>query len=209
MESEGFNEVLPAPSTVCGPGRLVPQAVLQRWLRHCGSGVRIFEGARLVNPEAITVGDGTQIDEGAFLFGGEALEVGCHVHFAFSSSVSGGGRCSVGDFVGIAAGARIITGTDLVDGSGLTNPTVPPHSRAVRRGQVRIGEHALIFTNSVVLPDVTVGAGAVLGAGSVAHFDLQPWTIYTGTPLRRVGVRPRQHILELAEQVRSRATRAH
>ena len=202
MQVRGVNEPTPNPSAAFGPGEWVPEAELRRWLRRCGRGVRVFQGARFVSPDVIALGDYTQIDEGTFLIGGDGLEVGCHVHFAFGSSVSGGGRCAVGDFAAIAAGARIITGTDLADGTGLTNPTVPPHYRAVKRGQVRIGEHALIFTNTVVLPDVTIGEGAVVGAASVVHYDLQPWTVYAGVPLRQVGTRPRERILELAEQVR-------
>lgn len=202
MEDKLVNELRSSSQAVFGAGTLVPEAELRRWLGRCGRGVRIFQGARLVTPEVIGIGDRTQLDEGIYLFGGDGIELGCHVHFAFGSSVSGGGRCVVGDFVGVAAGARLITGTDLADGTGLTNPTVPPHYRAVRRGHVRVGDHVLVFTNAVVLPDVTIGEGAVVAAGSVVHYDLEPWAIYAGTPLRRVGVRPRERVLEQAEQLR-------
>lgn len=197
-----MNESSWSSGATFGRGVLVAEAELRRHLGSCGREVRVFMGARLVHPEVIAVGDHSQLDEGVHLFGGEGIELGSYVHFAFHSSISGGGRCVVGDFVGVAAGARIITGTDLADGSGLTNPTVPPHYRAVTRGQVRVGEHALIFTNAVVLPNVTIGEGAVVAAGSVVHYDLQPWTVYAGTPLRRVGERPKERVIELAAQVR-------
>lgn len=190
-------------SAVFQPGELVPEDELARCLKACGRHVRVFIGARLLKPEVISVGDYSQIDEGVMIFGGERVELGCHVHLAFQSSISGGGRCVVGDFVGIGAGVRLITGTELVDGSGLTNPTVPSPYRSVRRGRVLIGAHALVLTNSIVLPDVTIGEGAVIAAGSVVHRDLKPWGIYGGNPLTQIGVRNADRIRELATKLRS------
>lgn len=184
-----------------GPGRLLSEDILRRVLRRCGRNVRVFKGCRLICPEAISLGDFCQIDENVLIFGGEGVVLGRHVHMAFGSSISGGGRCEIGDFVGIGAGVRLITGTDVVDGSGLTNPTVPLSYRAVRRGSVVIGAHAVIFTNSVVLPDVVIGEGAVVAAGSVVHNDLKPWAIYAGNPIVQVGTRPSQRIVELASQL--------
>ncbi len=182
-------------------GEWVPEAELRLHLKRCGRGVRIFLGARLLQPEVISIGSFSQVDEGVYIFGGEQVEIGCHVHLAFLSSMSGGGRCVIGDYAGIGAGVRIITGTELVEGTGLTNPTIPAVYRSLKRGAVRIGAHALLFTNSVVLPDVTVGEGAVVAAGSVVHRDLKPWGIYGGNPLTQIGVRERATMLELAAKL--------
>jgi galactoside O-acetyltransferase len=124
--------------------------------------------------------------------------LGAHVHLAFTSSISGGGECDIGDFAGIGAGVRLITGTDLADGSGLTNPTIPDRLRAVKRGRIVVGAHAVLFTNCIVMPDVTVGEGAVAAAGSVVHHDLKPWAIYAGNPLVQVGVRAKETILRVS-----------
>lgn len=174
---------------------------MRRALKACGRGVRVFVGARILFPEVISIGDFSQVDESVHLFGGEGIQLGCHVHLAFLSSISGGGRCVIGDFAGIGAGVRIITGTEATDGSGLTNPTIPAPYRAVIRGLVTVGAHAVVFTNSVVLPGVTIGEGAVVAAGSVVHRDLKPWGVYAGTPLTQVGVRDREKILALAAQL--------
>ncbi len=173
-------------------GDLVPEEVLRERLRLCGAGVKVYAGARLVGAERIGIGDRSQIDEGVRVFAGEGVEIGRHVHLAFGSSVSGGGRCEIGDYASIAAGVRLLTGSDLADGSGLTNPTVPPELRSVMRGRVKIGAHAVVFTGAIVLPDVTVGEGAVVSAGGVVHRDLKPWGIYAGWPLVQIGVRERE-----------------
>jgi galactoside O-acetyltransferase len=141
-----------------------------------------------------------QIDEGVFIFAGQGVVIGHCVHLAVGSSISGGGECVIGDFAGIGAGVRLLTGTEEIDRGGLTNPTVPPELRTVRRGRVEIGAHALVLTNSVVLPDITIGEGAVVGAGSVVHHDLKPWGIYAGTPLVQVGVREAEPVLKKAQE---------
>lgn len=135
------------------------------------------------------LGAHSQIDEGVFIYAGDGVLIGEHVHFAFHSSISGGGTVQVGDFAGIGAGVRLISGSEDPMGPGLTNPTIPAALRSVRRGRVEVGAHALVFTNSVVLPDVIIGEGAVVAAGSVVHRSLKPWTVYAGSPLVAVGVR--------------------
>jgi acetyltransferase-like isoleucine patch superfamily enzyme len=179
------------------PGTLLDHDLLKAALRHCGHGVRIYHGCRLTPPDRISVGDFSQIDEGVRIFGGEQVVIGRHVHLAFDSTISGGGTCEVGDFAGISAGVRIITGTEEVQG-GLTNPTIPAAFRKVSRSRVRIGAHALLFTQVVVLPGVTIGEGAVVGAGGIVHRDLKPWRIYAGNPLVCIGPRDPEPILAAA-----------
>ncbi|HZY62613.1 MAG TPA: putative colanic acid biosynthesis acetyltransferase [Edaphobacter sp.] len=53
------------------------------------------------------------------------------------------------------------------------------------------GEYAWICARASVAPGVNVGEGAVLGLGSVAVKDLEPWTVYAGVPAVKVKVRQR------------------
>jgi len=183
------------------PAEVIPLDVVRRWLKSCGLHVRIYRGCRIANPERVAIGDYSQVDEGVYIFSGEGILIGRYVHLAFASSISGGGKCEIQDCASIAAGVRIITGTDIADGSGLTNPTVPPQMRSVSRDEVIIGAHAVIYTNAIVLPGVRVGTGAVVAAGAVVHHDLKPWGIYAGNPLVQVGVRPQDRILSWSEQI--------
>lgn len=182
------------------PASLLSLDDLRRGLRHCGVSVKVFQGCRIFPPGQVSLGDFTQVDEGVWLLAGKGtIRIGRHVHLAVGSSVSGGGDCQIGDFAGIGAGVRLITGSEVADGSGLTNPTVPPDLRVVRRGAIRVGAHALVLTGAIVLPDVEIGEGAVVGAGCIVHRNLKAWGIYAGNPVTQVGVRPAERILELAE----------
>ena len=93
-----------------------------------------------------------------------------------------------------------MTGTELVKGEGLTNPTIPADFRAVRRSFVHLERHAFLGTNAVVHPGVTIGEGAVVGSGAVVTHDVEPWTINHSVPARPVSTRPSAWIRELAER---------
>jgi putative colanic acid biosynthesis acetyltransferase WcaF len=54
---------------------------------------------------------------------------------------------------------------------------------------MQLGAYSWICARASVLPGVNVGEGAVLGLGSVANRDLEPWTVYIGVPA--VGVKAR------------------
>jgi acetyltransferase-like isoleucine patch superfamily enzyme len=170
-------------------------------LAGAGEDVRIFELTRLTQAEYITVGDHVLVDDFVFLQGGAGLVIGNYVHIASFASITGGGSATVGDFCSISSGARVLTGTDLIDGSGLTNPTVPAEYRSVERPGTELGDHAFIGANAVVLPGVEIGEGAVIGSCSVVREDILPWTINVGAPTRAVGARPSELILAHAREL--------
>ncbi len=55
------------------------------------------------------------------------------------------------------------------------------HFREARRG-VRIGKHAFIGPGVIILPDVDIGDGAVVTAGSVVTSSVPPMTMVQGNP---------------------------
>ena len=166
-----------------------------------GTDVRIFDLTRITAPQQISLGSHVVVDDFVFLQGGQGLEIGDYVHVASFASILGGGEGRIGSFTGIAPGARVFTGTDVADGSGLIGPSVPAELRAIERTRTELGEHVFICANAVVLPGVTIGIGAVVGAGGVVTGDLEPWTINVGAPARAVKKRPAKRILEYARRL--------
>ena len=51
-------------------------------------------------------------------------------------------------------------------------------------GQVHIGNHVFIGANATVLPGVTIGDSAVIGAGSVVTHDIPARTVAAGVPAK-------------------------
>jgi glycosyltransferase involved in cell wall biosynthesis len=60
------------------------------------------------------------------------------------------------------------------------------------KGPVSINDHAWIGARAVILPGVTIGEGAVVGAGAVVTKDIPPYAIAVGVPARIVAKRPEE-----------------
>jgi putative colanic acid biosynthesis acetyltransferase WcaF len=61
---------------------------------------------------------------------------------------------------------------------------------------IRIGAYAWICARAIVHPRVNVGVGAVLGLGSIATRDLEPFGVYSGAPATKVKERLRSAVPE-------------
>ena len=55
---------------------------------------------------------------------------------------------------------------------------------AYYRGEIHIGRNVYIGSNAVFTKPVTVGDGAVIGAGSVVNKDIPPYQVWAGVPVR-------------------------
>jgi acetyltransferase-like isoleucine patch superfamily enzyme len=56
----------------------------------------------------------------------------------------------------------------------------------LQEAAVHINNDVLIGCMSIVLKGVTIGSGAIVGAGSVVTKDVQPWTIVAGNPAKLI-----------------------
>jgi maltose O-acetyltransferase len=57
-----------------------------------------------------------------------------------------------------------------------------------KKGKIKIEKDAWIGTGAVILPDITIGEGAVVGANSVVIKDIPPYTIVAGVPAKKIKV---------------------
>jgi len=62
-----------------------------------------------------------------------------------------------------------------------------------------IGHDVLISLNAIVLSGVTVGNGAVIGAGAVVTKDVKPYEIVGGVPAKHIGWRFEEMEREMLE----------
>jgi acetyltransferase-like isoleucine patch superfamily enzyme/dTDP-4-dehydrorhamnose 3,5-epimerase-like enzyme len=140
--------------------------------------------------EATEVGDGTRVWAFAHILPGARLGIDCNV----CDSVFIENDVVVGDRVTIKCGVQLWDGVTLEDdvfvgpNATFTNDPFPrskqyPHDFAqtvVRRG-------ASIGANSTILPGLTIGQGALVGAGSVVTRDVPDRAIVVGNPARVTG----------------------
>lgn len=83
--------------------------------------------------------------------------------------------------------ASLAPGVNLVAVASPNNSFLGRDYDVIRRGQVVIGPGAWLGVNVVVLPSVTVGRGAVVGAGAVVTRNVPDFSVVAGVPARIIG----------------------
>lgn len=160
--------------------------------------VRIFEPTVIINIENIEFGKYVIIDSFVLIQAKKKLKIGDHVHIPSFSSISGGGELIMEDYSGLSSGVRVLTGSDDFKSWGFGNPTIDEKFRNLKVGEVLIKKFAIIGANSVILPDIEIGEGAAVGAGSVVTKSLEPWGIYIGN--KKIGDRNKKEVLKNFEK---------
>lgn len=93
------------------------------------------------------------------------------------------GACSISNNVSMGDDVLVqgfaIVGHDVEIGDGCT---ISNH--AFIGGNARLESFCTIHPHAVVLPHVTIGEGAIVGAGSVAIKDVAPYTTVFGSPAK-------------------------
>jgi putative colanic acid biosynthesis acetyltransferase WcaF len=128
-------------------------------------------------------------------------KVGAKCHFYPGAKVWAPWNLRCEDRVTFGDGAEIYNPSPIYFGShaivsqgayvcGATHLYNEPEFRLVSF-EMRIGAYAWICARAMVSPGVNVGDGAILGLGSVATRDLEPYGIYAGAPARKVKERDR------------------
>ncbi len=169
---------------------------LQKWLNaQSNKGVSIhpsieFTGMGLV-PPVIDIAPGCIIerdvtvwlspDEGAMphlVVGGNSF-IGRHTYVAVYQSLA------VGEFVQIGAYSYIAGANHRYN-----QRNIPIIHQGMEGAPIVINEDVWIGTHVVVLPGVTIGKGAIIGAGSVVTQDVPAYEIWGGVPARFIKERP-------------------
>jgi galactoside O-acetyltransferase len=150
----------------------------------------IYELAKIARPEVVEIGEGTEIDDFVFINGGRRVKLGRFNHIASFVSVIGSGELITGDYVVMAAGARILTGSHHYGDGKRMSPFVPIEDQCVLRGAIILEDDVFVGTNAIIHPNVTIGEGAIIGSGGLVLKDVEPWTINVGVPTRVIGHRP-------------------
>lgn len=104
------------------------------------------------------------------------LSVGNHVWVGERAWIDNLAQVSLGDHSCISQEAYLLTG----------NHDYKDRKFGLRLGEIHVGAGAWVGAKSVVCPGLTVYAGAVLCAGSVAVKDLEQMVIYQGNPAQVV-----------------------
>ncbi|RJR40145.1 MAG: acyltransferase [Desulfobacteraceae bacterium] len=160
-------------------------------LKRCGDGVRIYPLAKLAFPHVIELGSHCRIRDFVFIFAGKGVVIGEYSDMQPHSVIWGGGTTIIGDRVSVGPGTVLLSavyshakGLKMVDG-------LEEGSSEALYGTLVIKDDVYIGANCSLMPNIVIGEGAVIGAGSFVNKDVDPWTIVAGSPARKINMRPK------------------
>jgi acetyltransferase-like isoleucine patch superfamily enzyme len=169
--------------------------------KYLGKNVLISDKCSIYNPKNISIDDNTRIDDFCILSAGEdGIDLGKYVHIACFSSLIGKSKIIMKDFSGISSRVSIYSSSDNYDGEWMTNPCLPDIVTNTQHGDVIIGKHVVIGSNSVVLPGVTLFDGSSVGAMSLVNKSIDGSFIFAGIPAKKIRDR-KSRIFELEKTI--------
>ena len=92
---------------------------------------------------------------------------------------------TIGAYCSIAGGVDFVIGGHHRTNSVSTFP-LPGYRGPLSKGPIRVGNDVWIGKSALILSGVTIGDGAVVGAGSVIARDVRPYAIVAGNPAREL-----------------------
>ena len=146
-----------------------------------GKGVIFEAGVLVFHPEQIEIGDRVYIGHNTILkaYYQNRMIIGAGVWIGQQCFFHSAGGLTIGDNVGIGPGVRIITSNHAEEGRD--KPIL--HSR-LEFAPVVIEADADLGVGAIVLPGVTIGRGAQIGAGAAVAQDIPAYAVAVGVPAR-------------------------
>jgi maltose O-acetyltransferase len=133
-------------------------------LKHICGFLLIYPGVYITHTYGIAIGKTVSINTGAIL--------------------DGRGGITIGDYVMIGPNVCITSSNHIYK-----DKTIPTMFLGHVKKPVKIEDEVWIGANATILGDVTIGKGAVVGAGAVVVKDVPENSIVGGVPAKEIGKR--------------------
>jgi acetyltransferase-like isoleucine patch superfamily enzyme/dTDP-4-dehydrorhamnose 3,5-epimerase-like enzyme len=140
--------------------------------------------------ESKNIGNGTNVWAFAHVLPGAVIGEDCNIcdHVFIENDVVVGNRVTIKSGVQLWDGLRVDDDVFIGPNATFTNDKNPrSKQRPERFLQTTIHEGASIGANVTILPGVSIGRGAMVGAGAVVTHDVPPYAVVVGNPARISG----------------------
>lgn len=137
--------------------------------------IRIF----LMKSLGMKISRNTTILRGIYFYDPFKITIGENCSINQNVVLDGRGELVIKDRVNISPFAKIYTADHDAQCSDFS----------YRSKKTIINKYAWISTNSIILPGVVIGEGAIVSAGAVVTKDVDAYTIVGGVPAKKIGIR--------------------
>lgn len=148
----------------------------------------------------VEIGEGTRLGNFVMIRSSTIIGRECTV----GSYVDIEGDVVIGDHVSLQSGVYVTRGVVIEDEVFCGPRVITMNDKRIvhrrpnltwEKAAPRILRAARVGGGSVLLPGITVGENALVGAGSVVTRDVPDRTIVVGNPARVIGIVPSDHII--------------
>ena len=141
--------------------------------------------------EGCIIGDGTKIWHFAHILGGSRIGAGCVIgqNVMIGPDVAVGAGCKIQNNVAIYEGVTLEDDVFCGPSMVFTN-VLYPRAHVSRRSEflpTLVRKGATIGANATIICGSTIGAYAMVGAGTVVKRDVDDYALVVGVPARRIG----------------------
>lgn len=176
------------------PGKIGAQlrySIYKKRFKSCGKDVNIPEGCTIRGFQNIEVGNDIGMGLGSLIFAGlsrgnERIVIGNNVSLNSNIMINAdmGGEIVIGN--------NILIGPNVVIRASNHNYEridIPIRTQGHTSGRIIIKDDVWIGANAVILPNVTIGKGAIIAAGAVVTKDIDDYEMAGGVPAKYIGSR--------------------
>jgi acetyltransferase-like isoleucine patch superfamily enzyme len=158
-----------------GDGKFSPKE-----LKKIGQDVIFETGVMVFHPEKISIGNNVYIGHNSYIKGyfKNDMEIGDHTWIGQNCFLHSAGGLKIGQACGIGPYVKIVTSQHHID-KDLERPII---FNDLDFGEVVLKDGCDIGFGTIILPGVTIGEGAVIGAGSVVTKNIPSFEVWAGVP---------------------------
>lgn len=161
------------------------KTILEIYGGSVGKNVKIFEGVKMASRRGcpITIGDNVSIEKGVVISTSERgkISIGNNVYVGEYSVLTSNIEIEIGDNV------LISPHNDIVDFNHIyQDQSLPINRQGVSAKKITIQDDVWIGSGCKILKGVTLGKGAVVGAGSVVTKDVPSYHVVVGNPAKTI-----------------------
>lgn len=160
-----------------GTGEFLPDQ-----FRSLGANVIFERGVLVFHPENMILGNDIYIGHNTILKGyyHNVMQIGNGTWIGQMCFFHSAGGLMIGENVGIGPFVKIITSEHELKSD------LPVLHSPIRFAKVTIESDSDIGVSAIILPGITIGKGAVVGAGSVVTKDVPAFAVVAGSPARLI-----------------------
>lgn len=151
-----------------------------------GDRSRVGSHVRVRRPSTLALGSRVEVEHDVFfkIVGDDArLTVGDYTF------IGNGTQFDIVEALEIGAHTLIAPGVFITDHAHRKDKGLRIGEQGTTAAPVVVGSDVWIGTRAVILPGVTIGDGAVVGAGAVVTKSVEAGAIVAGVPARQIGTR--------------------